>query len=299
MLTNLSPGQAAIPMQGTDQRARTRARLARRAGRALLYIVLIAAALAMIFPFIWMVLISLKPEAEVVHYPPQLWPNHWTLTSYRDVWSRIPFARFFLNSIVFAGGVTAISLFLDSLTAYALARLQFPGRNIIFLLILALLMVPFQVTLIPLFNIIFQIGWLNTYQGLIIPRATNAFGIFLLRQFFVTVPSELDEAARIDGAGEFGIYWRIILPLSMSALATLAVFHFMYNWNDFLWPLIITTDTSMQTLPAGLALFMGQHVVEYSLLMAGATLALAPLIIAFLCAQRYFVQGITLGAVKE
>ncbi len=265
----------------------------------MLYIVLIIATLAMIFPFIWMLLTSLKPESEVVRYPPQLWPNVWTLVSYENIWSRVPFARFFLNTLIFAGGVTCISLFLDSLTAYAVSRLRFPGRDAIFLGILALLMVPFQVTLVPLFNLVFQFGWLNTYAGLIVPRATNAFGIFMLRQFFITVPTELDEAARIDGAGEFAIYWRIILPLSKSALATLAVFHFMYNWNDFLWPLVITTSSDMETLPAGLALFMGQHVVEYSLLCAGAALALAPLIIAFFAAQRYFVQGITLGAVKE
>jgi multiple sugar transport system permease protein len=299
MSTELPLGQKAVPTMYAAPRSRSRASTVHALSRVLLYLVLIAAALAMIFPFIWMVLTSLKPESEVVRYPPGLWPHHWTLRSYSDIWSRIPFARFFLNSVIFAGGVTAISLTLDSLTAYALARLRFPGRNAIFLLILALLMVPFQVTLIPLFNLVFQFGWLNTFQGLIVPRATNAFGIFMLRQFFITVPSELDEAARIDGAGEFGIYWRIILPLSKSALATLAVFHFMYNWNDFLWPLIISTSTDMQTLPAGLALFMGQHVVEYSLLMAGAAMALAPLIVAFLCAQRYFVQGITLGAVKE
>jgi multiple sugar transport system permease protein len=235
----------------------------------------------------------------VVRYPPQLWPHQWTLVSYGDVWSRVPFGRFFVNSVVFATAVTCISLTFDSLTAYALARLNFPGRNLVFLGILALLMVPFQVTLVPLFNLVYQFGWLNTFAGLIVPRATNAFGIFMLRQFFITIPPELDEAARIDGANEFGVYWRIILPLSTSALATLAVFHFMYNWNDFLWPLVISTSTDMETLPAGLALFMGQHVVEYSLLCAGATLALAPLIVAFFFAQRYFVQGITLGAVKE
>jgi multiple sugar transport system permease protein len=299
MSTEQAFAQTTVTTERPTNRPRRPADTSRLLGRTLLYLVLVVAALAMIFPFIWMVLTSLKPEADVVSYPPKLWPDQWSLHSYSDIWSRIPFGRFFLNSVIFAGGVTIISLTLDSLTAYALARLRFPGRDLIFLLILTLLMVPFQVTLIPLFNLIFQLGWLNTFQGLIVPRATNAFGIFMLRQFFITVPVDLDEAARIDGAGEFGIYWRIILPLSKSALATLAVFHFMYNWNDFLWPLIISTSTDMETLPAGLALFMGQHVVEYSLLMAGATLALAPLVIAFLFAQRYFVQGITLGAVKQ
>jgi multiple sugar transport system permease protein len=155
------------------------------------------------------------------------------------------------------------------------------------------------VSFIPLYVTVHELGLLNTFGGLIIPRATNAFGIFMLRQFFTTLPRELDDAARIDGAGEFYIYSRIILPLSRPALATLAVFHFMYNWNDFLWPLLITSSTDMRTLPAGLALFMGQHVVEYAVLMAGATLALAPLFVAFLFAQRYFVQGIALTGLKE
>ena len=270
-----------------------------RLARLALFTVLALFALAVVFPFIWMVLTSVKPEAEVVRYPPRLLPDTWTLDAYINIWQRVPFGRFFLNSLLFAGGVTVISLFLDSLTAYALSRLSFPGRDLIFIIILVALMLPFQVSFIPLYVTVHELGLLNTFGGLIIPRATNAFGIFMLRQFFTTLPRELDDAARIDGAGEFYIYSRIILPLSRPALATLAVFHFMYNWNDFLWPLLITSSTDMRTLPAGLALFMGQHVVEYAVLMAGATLALAPLFVAFLFAQRYFVQGIALTGLKE
>jgi multiple sugar transport system permease protein len=265
----------------------------------MLFAALAAFALAVVFPFIWMLLTSVKPESEVVKYPPQLLPDVWTLEAYTNIWQRVPFGRFFLNSLLFAGGVTLISLFLDSLTAYALSRLQFPGRDVIFIIILIALMLPFQVTFIPLYVTVHELGLLNTFGGLIIPRATNAFGIFMLRQFFSTLPRELDDAARIDGASELYIYSRIVLPLSKPALATLAVFHFMYNWNDFLWPLLITSTTDMRTLPAGLALFMGQHVVEYAVLMAGATLALAPLFVAFLFAQRYFVQGIALTGLKE
>ncbi len=267
--------------------------------RLMLFAALAAFALAVVFPFIWMLLTSVKPESEVVKYPPQLLPDVWTLEAYTNIWQRVPFGRFFLNSLLFAGGVTLISLFLDSLTAYALSRLQFPGRDVIFIIILIALMLPFQVTFIPLYVTVHELGLLNTFGGLIIPRATNAFGIFMLRQFFSTLPRELDDAARIDGASELYIYSRIVLPLSKPALATLAVFHFMYNWNDFLWPLLITSTTDMRTLPAGLALFMGQHVVEYAVLMAGATLALAPLFVAFLFAQRYFVQGIALTGLKE
>ncbi len=282
-----------VPARGTA--ARPRAFALQMARYALLWS--LAAVIAL--PFIWMVLTSFKPEGDVVTYPPQLWPRVWTLANYRDIWQRVPFALFLRNSVLFAGGVTLLSLVLDSFAAYALARLDFPGRTLFFWLVLIALMVPFHVTLIPVFVLVFQFGWLNTFAGLIVPRATNAFGIFLLRQFFIGIPRELEDAARIDGAGEFRIYRQIVLPLSKPALATLAVFHFMYNWNDFLWPLIITRSTEMRTLPAGLALFMGQHVVEYAILMAGATIALLPLTLAFVTAQQYFVQGITMTGLKE
>jgi multiple sugar transport system permease protein len=262
-------------------------------------VVLGGLALMIVFPFIWMLFTSLKPEAEIVTYPPELFPRTWTLENYGNVWSRIPFARLFLNSVLFAGGVTLISLTLDSMSAYALARLDFPGRNAVFIVILIALMLPFQVMFVPLFVTVHDLHLLDSYGGLIIPRATNAFGIFMLRQFFLTLPKELDEAARMDGCSEFGIYWRIILPLSGPALATLAIFHFMYNWNDFLWPLLITSSIEMRTLPAGLALFVGSHVVEYGVVMAGAILALLPLLVAFLFAQRYFIQGIAMTGIKD
>lgn len=160
-------------------------------------------------------------------------------------------------------------------------------------------MIPVQVTIIPLFIMLSHLGWLNTFWGLIIPRATNAFGIFMLRQFFIGLPKELDEAARIDGCSEFRLYWQIILPLAKPAIASLALFHLMYNWNDLLWPLIITSTENMRTLPAGLALFMGQHVVEYGVLTAGAVIATSPLVIAFLFAQKYFIQGVAFTGLKE
>ena len=267
--------------------------------RIVLFVVMAALAFAVVFPFIWMLITSFKPENDIVKFPPQLWPTRLTLDAYIDVWNRVPFGRFFLNSVLFAGGVTIISLILDSLTAFALSRLTFPGRDMLFVFILIALMLPFQVTFVPLYVTVHDLGLTNTFGGLIIPRATNAFGIFMLRQFFSTLPRELDDAARVDGASEFYIYRRIILPLSVPALTTLAIFHFMYNWNDFLWPLLITTTTEMRTLPAGLALFMGQHVVEYALLMAGGMLALAPLLIAFLFAQKYFVRGIAMSGLKD
>lgn len=268
------------------------------AGRIVSGAAILVLAAFVVFPFVWMVLTSFKTQQEIFSSPGTLIPPTFSFDAYVKVWSEIPFARLFLNSIIFAGGATAVSVFFDSLAAYALSRLDFPGKTIAFYLVLATLMVPYQITLIPLFQTVFDLNWLNTYQGLIVPRATSAFGIFLLRQFFVGVPRELDAAARIDGAGEFRIYWSIMLPLAKPALATLAVFLFMNNWNDFLWPLVITSSIDMRTLPAGLALFSGQFVIEHAVLMAGATLSLLPLAIAFLLAQRYFVQGIATTGIK-
>ena len=266
--------------------------------KVLVFALLAISAYVILLPFFWTLATSFKPETEIVRFPPELLPRSFTWDHYVDIWHRVPFARLFLNTVIFAGGVTLISLFFDSLTAYALARLDFPGRNILFITILATMMLPFQVTLIPIFSLLTQLDWINTHQGLIVPRATNAFGIFFLRQFFLSIPKDLEDAARIDGASEFRIYRQVILPLAVPALLTLGLFHFMYNWNDLLWPLIITTETSMQTLPAGLALFMGSHVVEYGLLMAGSMLALLPMILAFLVIQRRFVEGIATTGFK-
>lgn len=270
----------------------------RRVLSVLLWVFVIALALFVIFPFVWMVLTSFKTEKDIFALPAQLWPAHWSFDAYSKIWAELPFARLFLNSVIFAGGVTVISVFLDSLAAYALARLSFPGKNLAFLLVIATLMVPYQITLIPLFQLVFDLHWLNSYQGLIVPRATSAFGIFLLRQFFVSVPRDLDSAARLDGAGEFRIYWQIMLPLAKPAIATLAAFQFMNNWNDFLWPLVITNSDEMRTIPAGLTLFGGQYVVDYAVLMAGAAISLVPLALAFFLAQRYFVQGIATTGLK-
>jgi multiple sugar transport system permease protein len=269
-----------------------------RAWRVLTLVGVLAIAAVMLLPLVWMVATSFKPEADIVKFPPSLLPDRVTLEHYLDVWDRIPFARLYVNTIIFAGGVTLISLLLDSMCAYALARLAFPGRNLVFVAILVMLMLPFQVTLIPLYDLLVGLGWTNSLQGLIIPRATNAFGIFFLRQFLLSLPRDLEEAARIDGASEFRIYRTIIMPLAAPALLTLGLFHFMYNWNDLLWPLIVNQDQARQTLPAGLALFMGQHVVEYGILMAASVLALIPVVLFFLVIQRRFVEGIATTGIR-
>jgi multiple sugar transport system permease protein len=291
-------------MAGVARRPRQRQpRVTRRQVRGwlssgALHVALFFGAILVLLPFIWMVSVSFKPAGEFYAYSDRLLPVEPSLDAYRDIWTAIPFARLFANSVIFALGVSLLSLLLDSLAAYALARLHFRGRRISFWLVLIVLMVPFQITLIPLYLTVFEFGWIDSYAGLILPRATNAFGIFLLRQFFISIPRDYDEAARIDGASEFYIYRKIILPLSKPALATLFIFHFMYNWNDFLWPLVITTSQEMRTLPAGLALFMGQHTAEQALLLAGATLTLLPLLVAFLLAQRQFVRGVANTGIK-
>jgi len=249
-------------------------------------------------PFVWMVLASFRSEADLFGFPERLFPTEWTLHGYEQIWLQLPFLKLVLNSVLFAGITTVLTLLFDSMTAYALARMNFRGRTLAFWLVLVTLMVPFQTTLIPVFEELFHLGWLNTYQGLIIPRATSAFGIFLFRQFFMSIPRELDEAARIDGANHLRIYWSVILPLAKPAIATVALLNFTALWNDLLWPLVVSSSPSMGTLPSGLALFAGQHVTDHAVLMAGATLSLLPIAIAFFLAQRYFVAGVATTGLK-
>lgn len=249
-------------------------------------------------PFVWMISTSFRTERDLFDNPASLFPSEWTLHGYQGVWEQLPFLLLVFNTVVFAGVTTVLTLLFDSMCAYALARIDFRGRNIAFWLVLVTLMVPFQVTLIPVFVELFNLNWLNTYQGLIIPRASSAFGIFLFRQFFVSIPRELDEAARIDGAGHFRIYWRVILPLAKPAIATVAVLNFTALWNDLLWPLVVSSTPEMRTLPAGLALFGGQHVTDHAVLMAGAVISLLPIAIAFFLAQRYFVAGVATTGLK-
>jgi multiple sugar transport system permease protein len=253
---------------------------------------------AALVPFIWMVSGSFRSEADLFHNPASLFPTSGTLHGYIGVWSQLPFLRLLLNSFIFAGVTTALTLLFDSMCAYALARLRFVGRNIAFVIVIATLMVPFQVTLIPVFIELFHLGWLNTYQGLIIPRATSAFGIFLFRQFFIDIPPELDEAARIDGASHWRIYWQVIMPLAKPAIATVAVLNGMNLWNDLLWPLVVSTSNTMQTLPAGLTLFGGQHITDHAVLLAGAVISLIPIAVGFFFAQKYFVAGVARTGLK-
>ena len=272
--------------------------LLRRGGRALSYLALAALALTMLFPFLWTLSASLKGDEAVLATPPQLLPSalHWD--NYAAVGQNIDIGRLLANSLGVALAVTVLQLLTCSLAAYAFARMRFRGRQALFLVYIGTLMVPTQVTITPLFILVRLLGLTNSYAGLILPSVTSAFGVFLLRQFFLTLPRELEEAAFIDGASHWTIFWRISLPLARSSLAALSIFAFMGSWNNFLWPLLITTDPKLMTLPLGLSSLQGQYSTAWNQLMAGTVISIVPILIVFLLAQRQFVQGLALSGLK-
>jgi multiple sugar transport system permease protein len=261
----------------------------------LLHLMLIAGSVVMLLPFIWMLSTSLKLPREIFTYPPVWIPSEFAWENYTKTVTIMPFGRFYFNSLVVAVAVTALQLLTASLAAFAFARLRFWGRNMLFLLYLATLMIPFHVMLIPNFIIMRFLDWYDTYQALILPPAFSALSTFLLRQYFMGLPMELDEAARIDGASSLRIWWQIVMPLSGPVIAALTIFTFLNAWNDFLWPLVITNSLEMRTLPVGLTAFQGQFKVEWHLLMAGAVIAMVPVLVVYILAQRKFVEGITLS----
>jgi multiple sugar transport system permease protein len=260
---------------------------------------LLTGAFAMILPFLWMILTSLKTTAEVFVFPPRWFPEAPRWSNYSDVMAAMPFGWFMYNSFKIATLSVVGQLLSCSLAAYAFARIEFVGRDTLFMIVLATLMVPSVVTMIPVFILMRELGWLNTHYPLIVPNFLGAaFGIFLLRQFFLGIPIDLEDAARIDGATRFGIYRHIFVPLAKPALATLAVFVFMGQWNDLLGPIIYLVDYDKMTLTVGLAFFRGQYTTNWPLLMAGATMSVIPIIILYLAAQRYFVAGVVMSGLK-
>ncbi len=269
------------------------------AGTIINGIIMIVIAASIIHPFLWLFISSFKFDSDIINYPPTLLAPTYTLKQYIEVWNRIPLLRFLLNTIIFAGAVTLISLLFDSMAGYAFARMRFRWKRELFTFTLITMMVPFQVLMIPLFVEIHKLGLLNTYWGLILPRATSAFGIYMMRSFFVSLPKDLEEAARIDGLNEFGVFFKIMLPLCKPALITLGIFHFMNNWNDLIYPLVLTSSTKMRTLPAGLATFIGERVIEYGPTLAATVISILPLLIAYIFAQKYFMQGIAMSGLKE
>jgi multiple sugar transport system permease protein len=298
---------------GAATRAPARQRRRFRPTRALRYVILSAGAILFVAPFAYMVSSSFQPLSEIFSYPPQWIPSNPTLDNYVGFFgSGHQIGRWVLNSAFTTATITVLQLFFSSLVAYTFAKRTFPGRDFLFFLGLATMMLPVQITLIPNYLILKGIplfggndlmgvgghGWLDSYWGIIVPNLVNPFGIFLLRQYMKSIPDELLDAARIDGAGHFKLYWKVVLPLSRPALAALAILTFQFWWSAFFWPLIVISTPSLYTLPLGLALFQEQHRTVWNLIMAGSVLAAIPLIVIFLVFQRQFVRGISLQGMK-
>lgn len=263
------------------------------------YGIMMVGVLLTILPFIWMISTSLMPTGMANRYPPVLFPKETTFQHYRTLFTQLNVLRYFLNSLIIATSVTVISLVFNSMAGFAFAKFRFPGKQKLFKLLLSAMVIPAQVTMLPLFLMLNRMGLVNTYWGIIIPGLASIYGIFLIRQYIMSIPDSLIEAARIDGATDFYIYWHIILPLAKPILVTLALFTFMGAWNDFLWPLIILTRDSMYTLPVALANLMGEHVQDTEMMMAGSVITILPVLIVFLTLQKYYIRGIMLGSVKE
>ena len=251
-----------------------------------------------LFPFAWLVISTFKLQKDIIKWPPTFWPKTWTFDNYVDVFDRIPMARYISNTVIFAGAVSLFSAFFDSLAGYAFAKLDFRGKELLFNIVLLTMLVPFQIIMIPLYIELNIVGILNTFVGLILPRITSAYGIYFMRSFFTGLPKELQEASRIDGMGEFGIFWRIMLPLCKPAFLTFFIFCLTSNWNDLLYPMMMTSSSDMRTLPAGLAMFVGEGVRETGPALAGALISMLPLLVLYCVAQKYFVEGIAVSGMK-
>ncbi|HOX28444.1 MAG TPA: carbohydrate ABC transporter permease [bacterium] len=279
------------------------ARQADRLMKYLLLVLLVAVIVVELAPLLWMLSTSLKPEGEIMSPTAQWIPAHITLENYAMMFKRFAIARWFVNSIVAAAASTVIVLLIDAMAAYAFARMRFFGRDVMFFLAVTMLLVPLQVTVVPLFLLFQKVNLLDSYPALILPTCGNVFGIFLLRQFFITIPRELEEAAFMDGCGHFGIFFKIVLPLSKPALTTLAIFTFMSSWNSFLWPLVATNTDAARTLPVGIAMFISglggtTEATQYGIAMAGSLLSVLPSLVVFLALQRFFVRGIAMSGIK-
>jgi multiple sugar transport system permease protein len=269
-----------------------------RAGRILLYAQLLIGAVLSLIPMLWMISASLMPAGEASTYPPRFLPREVTFEHYVALFTRLNLGRSLLNSAIIAFTVTAISVIVNSMAGYAFAKLRFRGRDGLFRLLATGLVIPTQIAMLPLFLLMKQLGLINTYWGVIIPGMASIFGIFLIRQYAQSIPDDLLDAARIDGAGELRIYASIVLPTIVPILATLGIWTFLSTWNDFMWPLIVLSDERRHTLPVALANLVGEHVQDTELMMAGSVLTILPVMLVFLFLQRYYIQGVMAGSVK-
>ncbi|CAA9570737.1 MAG: ABC transporter, permease protein 2 (cluster 1, maltose/g3p/polyamine/iron) [uncultured Thermomicrobiales bacterium] len=301
-----------VPVETQGVGADRRQRFEEIGGKAIIYLLLALGSIIFVAPFVWMVTASLQDVSDMFRWPPSWIPRSPSLDNYVDFFRQERIGRYFFNSAFVALSVTALQLFTSSLAAYTFAKRRFPGRDLLFIITLGTMMIPGQVTLIPNYVILKQIpffggnnwlgtggsGWLDSYWGLIVPQAASAFGIFLMRQYMKSIPDDLLDAARMDGASEFRIYAQIVMPLCRPALAALGIFTFSYVWDDFFWPLIITSSEELRTLPLGLALFVVRNRTAWDLLMAGSVITTIPVLIVFLMFQRHFIRGIAVTGMK-
>ncbi|GAB1441966.1 carbohydrate ABC transporter permease [Ignavibacteriales bacterium] len=265
----------------------------------LLYGFLIITGFLTLAPFIWMLSASFMLDGHASVFPPRFFPDEFTFTQYETLFSRLDVSRNLINSVLISTMVTVVSLIFNSMAGFAFAKYRFRGKDTIFKMLLSSMVIPSQVTMLPLFLMLKEFGFLNTYMAILVPGLANVFGIFLIRQYVMAIPDSLIESARIDGATDFQIYYKIIVPLAMPVMVTLAIFTFMGTWNDFLWPLIVLNDSSMYTLPVALANLMGEHTKDPELMMAGSVITILPVMMLFLVLQKYYIKGIMMGSVKE
>ena len=266
--------------------------------RGIVYIIASVTAITVIIPLIWIIFTAFKSLPETYLWPPTWLPQQWRFDNLFKLFDVVPFGRFFLNSVIVTVPLCALNLFFCSITGYVFAKINFPGKKILFFIVLATIMIPSQVTMIPAFRILKFLGWNNSYLGLIVPGMVTAFGIFLMRQFMMSIPTELIEAARLDGASEYKIYSQVVVPSSKPAFSALAIFTFLDSWNSFLWPLIVIDTPTMRTLPLGLAMLKTQFISQWPLIMIATLLTSLPVIIVYIIFQKQFVRGIMLSGIK-
>jgi multiple sugar transport system permease protein len=301
--TSRASRQPSEPGARTGRPAGTRRSKERPIGAArpnlVAYLVLGLGVIAVASPFVWMAFSSVKTEGEIRRVPPTWWPQEPTLENFRELFGRLDFPQFFTNSTLVAVAVTLGNLVFSSMLGYVLAKADFAGKKLLFGVVLGALMIPGMVTLVPLFVLVANLGLVNTYLGLILPFLAAPFGVFLMRQFFLGIPDELIDAARVDGASEARIFVQVVMPLAKPALATLAIITFLGSWNNFLWPLVVATSEDKYTLPVALALYStGQNQINFGFLLAGAFVVVVPVIVVFLLLQRFFVQGVAMTGIK-
>ena len=262
------------------------------------WLLLVVGALVVAFPLYWMFATAVRPKKEIFGGGLDLVPSTFVWSNFSDAWNKLPWDQFYINSIAIVAIAVPVTVFINLLAGYTFAKYKFPGRDILFLLMISTLMIPIQVIMVPEFLIVAKLGWVNTWWGVLVPRAAEAFGLFMVRQFMVSIPDELIEAARLDGAGEFTIFRRVVLPLSWPVIAVLSIFTFMWRWNDFAWPLVVLQEQSAYTVPLGLNLMQGQYFTDWTGLMSMSLLSIIPMMLVFIFFQRYFIQGIASTGLK-